>query len=296
MTHQIVDATIEPTQDPSKRYRCRHIFIDGHRCGSPSLRGEHLCYYHHTSRGHAEEKRNRRTWTEFELPPLEDRSSVLAAVTEVLQRIACNNLPTKQAGLLLYGLQIASNNLPEPEEAKAKSNNQPPVERVMINPRYGDLAPVTEFVEEANPITASEQQVAPRPALENAGEAPLPSPRPTNPEPTILPNLNASAATTPPQPHVISTEGGALAAVTERPLYFVVPAAHPPVTPTNSSLTANPEINTQNPAPDPTAWYPSNCHVNEKRTPRPPHSAHRYQAAQRRRSRRRHELDGLQLA
>src|SRR6185437_1968856 len=155
------------------------------RCGSPSLRGEHLCYYHHTSRGHAEEKRNRRTWTEFELPPLEDRSSFLAAVTEILQRIACDNLPTKQAGLLLYGLQIASNNLPEPEEAKTKSANQPPVEQVLINPRYGDLAPVAEFVEEANAPAAPDQI--------------------SSPEPSTLPSLNASVdMIVPPSPVILS--------------------------------------------------------------------------------------------
>ncbi len=224
MTHQTIDATIEPTQDPSKRYRCRHIFIDGHRCGSPSLRGEHFCYYHLMTRGFAEEKRHRRTWTEFELPPLEDRSSILAAITEVLQRIACDRLPTKQAGLLLYGLQIASLNLPETDEAKAKSDNQPPVEQVLINPRYGDLAP------------------------EDVDEAPLTPPQSSDPEPTILPNLNASAFIAPVtgtisalqapafstrQMHVISTEGGAFAAVAERPLYFAVALACSPTSTTN---------------------------------------------------------------
>ncbi|WP_188553295.1 hypothetical protein [Edaphobacter dinghuensis] len=304
MTHQTVDATIEPTQDPSKRYRCRHIFIDGHRCGSPSLRGEHLCYYHHTTLGAADERRHRRTWAEFELPPLEDRSSILAAVTEVLQRIACDNLPVKQAGLLLYGLQIVSNNLPEPDEAKAKSDNQPPVEQVLINPRYGDLAPITEMSEDANTVQTSDQPGAPRPALEDVGEAPQTS-QPTTPEPTILPNLNASADIAPPQKHVISTEtagsptslfvGVQGEAAAERPLYFSVDAAHPPTTATKPHTT-KPEINIPRPTPGTAAWYPNNCHAYEKRTSRPPHSAHRHQAAQRRRSRRRHELDGLQLA
>lgn len=284
MTHQTVDATIEPVQDPSKRYRCRHIFHDGHRCGSPSLRGEHLCYYHHTTRGFAEEKRLRREWAEFELPPLEDRSSVLAAVTEVLQRIACDKLPAKQAGLLLYGLQIASNNLPQPDEAKAKSDNQPPVERVMINPRYGDLAPVEEIVE---------PQDAPRPALEETDEAPL-----ATPEPAILPNLNASTDIVSPSflpptltPVILSEASRSLNArgAVEGP-----EVSCPPLLATNSLL-SNPEINTQTHAPGGPTWYPNTCHAYEKRTSRPPHSAHRHQAAQRRRSRRRHALHGLQL-
>jgi hypothetical protein len=297
MTHQIVDATIEPVQDPSKRYRCRHIFIDGHRCGSPSLRGEHLCYYHHTSRGFADEKRHRRTWADFELPPLEDRSSVLAAINEVLQRIACDNIPAKQAGLLLYGLQIASKNLPEAGEAKAKSNNQPPVEQVLINPRYGDLAPVAEFVEDANPAAAPDQ-------ISNSDPTTLPSLNASvdivPPSPVILSEVARSfiasgavegpgvaASLTQPQTHVISTEGEAAA---ERPLSLAVAPA------TNPSHPAKPEINITNPAPGSPTWYPNNCHANEKRTSRPPHSAHRHQAAQRRRSRRCHELHGLQLA
>jgi hypothetical protein len=29
---------------------CVHIFPDTHRCGSPALRGETHCYYHHPDR------------------------------------------------------------------------------------------------------------------------------------------------------------------------------------------------------------------------------------------------------
>ncbi len=278
MTDQIIATTTETTEATPKRYRCRHIFIDGHRCGSPSLRGEPFCYYHHTSRGFADEKRLRRTWAEFELPPLEDRSSVLAAINEVLQRIAGNNIPVKQAGLLLYGLQIASLNLPESSEVESQSDaysKEQTVEEVIISPPYGDLAPIAELID--------------------------------SPQSTILPNLNANedlAApqthnhtpppqthhTAPPQKHVISTEGGAFAAAVERPLYFAVAQS------TNPPLPTKPEINTPRPAPVPSTWYPNNCHAYEKRTSRPPHSAHRHQAAQRRRSRRRHALHGLQLA
>jgi hypothetical protein len=318
------EATTEPTKPTSKRYRCRHIFIDGHRCGSPSLRGQPFCYYHHTTLGFADDKRFRRTWTEFELPPLEDRSSVLAAINEVLQRIAGNQIAAKDAGLLLYGLQIASLNLPEPGEAKAQSDAQPKeqtVEEVIPIHPYGDLAPIAEFVEAANTTIAPEQQDAPRPSLEDAGESPFNSSQPSDPKPITLFNLNASVDFAPPRRVILSevsrsliargaVEGPAVAvavagsspspntrhldrrpeAAAERPLYFAVaPATNPP-------LPTQPEINTANPAPAPSAWYPNNCHAYEKRTSRPPHSAHRHQAAQRRRSRRCHALHGLQLA
>jgi len=29
---------------------CHHTFPDDHRCGSPSLRGEAFCYFHHPNR------------------------------------------------------------------------------------------------------------------------------------------------------------------------------------------------------------------------------------------------------
>jgi hypothetical protein len=312
------EKTTKPTKETPKRYRCRHIFIDGHRCGSPSLRDEPFCYYHHTTRGFADEKRLRRTWAEFELPPLEDRSSVLAAINEVLQRIAGNNLPAKEAGLLLYGLQIASLNLPEPGESEAKSDaraKEQTVEEVISTPPYGDLAPTAEIIvlpqqpsapspvsgtwtssqtqpeenpsleqepnrvphlrdglivakvgeaEQAHPETTKAQPAnpgAPSPALEDMGEAPPTPTQPEQPQPITLHNLHANGVT--------YTSLGA---------------------PSQRKFTPHPAL------PERQSWYPDNCHANEKRTPQPPHSAHRHQAAQRRRSRRRHAVDGLQLA
>ena len=220
---KIIEATTEATHEPSKRYRCRHLFVDGHRCGSPSLRGEHFCYYHHTTRGFADERRSRRDWAEFELPQLEDRSSVLAAINEVLQRIACDKLPSKQAGLLLYGLQIASQNLPDTGEAVSEEDRP---EEVIGNPRYGDLAPVAEFVEDVKPAIApgepSNSDGQPASAEPHATSQTLAQPDTPQPprlfasygihtpgyykqstlEPvksTILPNLQASADTERPQ-------------------------------------------------------------------------------------------------
>jgi hypothetical protein len=126
----------QPEQAP-RRYQCRHIFLGGSRCGSPSLRHEEFCYYHHAARQSAEDRR-RNSLDDFELPQLEDRSSVLAAITEVLQRIANGGMHTKRAGLLLYGLQIASLNLPKAGQAE---QDGPPVERVIAHPRFGNLAP-----------------------------------------------------------------------------------------------------------------------------------------------------------
>ncbi len=81
--------TIEPQTETPKRYQCRHIFTDGHRCGSPCLRSEHLCYYHHTTRKPAPHPRTRQARrSTFEIPLPEDRSAIQHAIGKVLQRIA----------------------------------------------------------------------------------------------------------------------------------------------------------------------------------------------------------------
>ena len=223
MPDQIADQI--PQQIPnqiiatSKRYKCRHIFLDGHRCGSPSLRREEFCYYHHTTRGAAADLRDRRArMCEFELPPLEDRSSVLAAIAEVLQRIAACAIDNKRAGLLLYGLQIASLNLPRTSDAE---HDDQPIEEVITDPRLGNLAPIAEISEPAPGEAQPTNPGAPCPASGTWVSTP-PTPLESDPEskPVILPNLQASAPSTLPNPHPKLTSSRPERSAVERPLYF----------------------------------------------------------------------------
>jgi hypothetical protein len=46
----------------------------------------------------------------LDLPPVEDTESIQLALIDVLQALAANQIDTKRAGLLLYGLQVASAN------------------------------------------------------------------------------------------------------------------------------------------------------------------------------------------
>src|ERR1035438_10684322 len=100
----------EPTTITQKRYKCRHVHAAGRQCGSPALRNEEFCYFHHTTR------RRKKTGgfryldaTEpFELPLVEDRVSALSAAAQLLCRIASNDLDLGRAGKLLYNLQIRS--------------------------------------------------------------------------------------------------------------------------------------------------------------------------------------------
>lgn len=98
--------------EPARR-RCRHIFGDGRRYGSPSLRNEDFCYYHHTTRRSAtnpQTRKARRASLDLRIP--EDRAAIQLSTGLILERLASNDLDPRRAGLLLYGLQIASSNLP----------------------------------------------------------------------------------------------------------------------------------------------------------------------------------------
>jgi hypothetical protein len=133
----------DTTEVTAKRYQCRHIFTDGRRCGSPCLKQEAFCYYHHTTRRPAQNLRARRAQqAEFDLQIPEDRGAIQISIGEVLRRIARNEIDPKRAGLLLYGLQIASLNI---ARATEPARDQAPVEEITADPELGTLAPTAEI-------------------------------------------------------------------------------------------------------------------------------------------------------
>ena len=83
--------------------RCSHIKQDGVRCQSPALKGKRLCYFH----GRLHYPRPRRTV----LPLLEDVDSVQATLLSVQRALLEGTVDHDTARLLLYALDIASNNL-----------------------------------------------------------------------------------------------------------------------------------------------------------------------------------------
>lgn len=137
----MTDQTI--IQQPA-RHRCRHIFVDGRRCGSASLRHEDFCYYHHTTRRPASNPRTRKARrSSVQLPIPEDRAAIQLSIGLILERLASNDLDPRRAGLLLYGLQIASSNLPPHQQlpAYAKPLPEQPLEEVVTDPLHGLVAP-----------------------------------------------------------------------------------------------------------------------------------------------------------
>jgi hypothetical protein len=188
---------MQHTTETPKQYQCRHIFTDGHRCASPCLRQEEFCYYHHTTRkpiANPKQRRSRRST--FHLPLPEDRSAIQASIGEVLQRIAANDIDPRRAGLLLYGLQIASLNLPKPQ-ILTKTEPQT-VEEITIDPTLGVLAPRTDISETARPKSAvallidrmlqyKEEEEEEEPAKSNINQAAA--------QPAIVPLLQATEDT-----------------------------------------------------------------------------------------------------
>ena len=173
--------------DEETLYQCRHILTDGRRCGSPSLRKEHFCYYHHKIRRPVpirELEARRGMQGVFELPNPEDRSAIQHAIGQVLQRIAANELDPRRAGLLLYGLQIASLNLLKNDQ---KVIPEAYVEEIVMDPELGELAPQTEFTENhgRKGSVAKLLEKLPR-------ERPQPEER-QEPERVVIPRVQAAA-------------------------------------------------------------------------------------------------------
>ena len=96
---------------PAIQYlQCRHIKTNGLRCKSPVLGGTPFCYFH-TRLQRPESSGLNPLMEDFKLPLLEDRSSIQLALTQILGALLSTRIDARRAGLCLYGLQIASQNI-----------------------------------------------------------------------------------------------------------------------------------------------------------------------------------------
>ncbi|MDR3774593.1 MAG: hypothetical protein P4L26_14665 [Terracidiphilus sp.] len=89
---------------------CRHILPSGHKCTALALRGKYYCYFH--TRLHALAAKPAPAPDEpLKLPVLEDRSAILVALSQIFNALGDSRLKPRRAGLYLYGLQIATQNV-----------------------------------------------------------------------------------------------------------------------------------------------------------------------------------------
>lgn len=85
---------------------CRHIKPDGTRCNSPALASQPFCYQH--NRLHQASRTTPGKKGRLILRPLEDRRTVLMALSDVICALAAGKIDPNTAARLIYGLQVAS--------------------------------------------------------------------------------------------------------------------------------------------------------------------------------------------
>ena len=103
--------------------RCRHIRTNGTQCGSPALKAKELCFYHQQNQPQPVElylDGERYCDGQIIIPVFEDAHSIQTVIRQVVQLMLSRRIARKDAGILLYALQIASGNLKTMRAEKAK--------------------------------------------------------------------------------------------------------------------------------------------------------------------------------
>ena len=90
----------------STTFRCHHIHATANYCGSPALRGEQFCYYHHPTRRPPRPAGRKPRPHGFHWKPLEDRPSIQRALAKVVSRAISGRLDYERARFLVNILQI----------------------------------------------------------------------------------------------------------------------------------------------------------------------------------------------
>ena len=157
---------------------CRHIHTSGIQCGSPSLAGRKFCYFHDRQRvlhknfqytGEARVYYDRGTCVE--VGSIEDRTSIQMALSTIVNALSVNQIDVKRANAMLYGLQLATMNLPR------KGTLTPEPDQVVR-----DLVTTAEGFEFAEPgALTPDLDAAPVPTPPDA-----PTRQPTLPSATIV--------------------------------------------------------------------------------------------------------------
>ena len=88
---------------------CRHLMPTGRTCQSPAMRTSAYCYFH--ARLHRGPHRPRPNKEKILAQKLDSREAIRSRVSLVIDGLVSKKLAPGAAGRILYGLQIASDNL-----------------------------------------------------------------------------------------------------------------------------------------------------------------------------------------
>ena len=109
---------------------CRHIFTSGKKCQSPALLEQDFCYFHRSYRTRKAadpyDPYGPASISIHNLPQLEDADAIQLAISDVVLALAANRIDPRRARILLYGLQIASQN----NRHRSAESKQPTVREV----------------------------------------------------------------------------------------------------------------------------------------------------------------------
>lgn len=111
---------------------CRHIKPNGLRCKSPALRGRAFCYFH--ARLHVPSRLG--GMSDVQIPVPEDTAAIQLGLSQVFEALLTSRIDAKKAAQLLWGLQIASSNIPQRWVPDPRS-----VESMTRTKKGDDLAP-----------------------------------------------------------------------------------------------------------------------------------------------------------
>src|SRR5271168_5634394 len=144
---------------------CRHIFTSGKKCQSPALKDQDFCYFHSNTR-----KRPARKDDAYEpyippqdtahnLPPLEDADAIQLAISDVVLALAANRIDPRRARILIYGLQVASQN--NRHRAAIAAKEEAPARTVREIHRHEDGTQIGPEQQSPDPEEIEEQRRPP---------------------------------------------------------------------------------------------------------------------------------------
>ena len=128
---------------------CRHIKTDGYRCQSAALRGTAFCYFHSHVRASA--KANASAMGNIQIPLLEDSASIQIALSQIVGGLLNSRVDARRGGLLLYALQIASQNI----DRRSRSDEEKTVRSMAVNAEGDEFAPKVKVCEDGDCTTCT---------------------------------------------------------------------------------------------------------------------------------------------
>jgi hypothetical protein len=116
--------TTQPNQNQEIRTLCSHVFpatdaSPNRLCGSPALRGQSFCFYHHPTRPHAPSRSQRRaslrarrlTRQSFTLPAPTTRQELQRSLGQIITLVAADQIDLRRARFLLAALKSAGRHI-----------------------------------------------------------------------------------------------------------------------------------------------------------------------------------------